>query len=67
MEDCISRPAWAKKVVRPHLKRKKLDMVVRTCHPSNHRKHKIGGSWSRLAWAKSVSKIARAKRTDSSG
>jgi hypothetical protein len=27
-------------------------MVVHTCHPSNGKKHKIGQSQSRLAWAK---------------
>jgi hypothetical protein len=32
---------------------KKLGMVVLDCHPSNSEKHKIGGLWSRLAWAKS--------------
>jgi hypothetical protein len=32
-----------------HLKRKKLDVVVGTCHPSDGGKHKIGGSWSKLA------------------
>jgi hypothetical protein len=31
---------------------KKLDVVARACHPSNGRKLKIGGWWSRIAWAK---------------
>jgi hypothetical protein len=31
----------------PHLKEKKL---MCACHPSYSRKHKIGGSSSRLAW-----------------
>jgi hypothetical protein len=37
----------------PISKEKKLGMVESTCHPSNDKKHKIGGSWSKLAWAKS--------------
>jgi hypothetical protein len=41
-----------KKFVRPHLKRKKLDMVMCTYHSSYSGKGKIGGSWSRPAWAK---------------
>jgi hypothetical protein len=55
--------AQAKRFLRPHLNRKKLGMVVCTCHPSEDRKHKIGGSWFRLTWAKSktISKITKAK------
>jgi hypothetical protein len=37
-----------KKFAISHFKGKKLGIVVvGTCHPSNSRKHKIGGSWSR--------------------
>jgi hypothetical protein len=36
-------------------------VVVGTCHPSDGGKHKIGGSWSKLAWTKSETLI-RAKR-----
>jgi hypothetical protein len=40
--------------------------MVHVCHPSKYRKHKIGESLSRLAWAKSEtppnSKIIRKKR-----
>jgi hypothetical protein len=46
------QPGW-----RPHLnekQKKKLDVMVHACHPSNGRKHKIGGSPSRqFSWAKS--------------
>jgi hypothetical protein len=52
-KDYISRPARAKKFVRPHLNGKKLGVVVCTCHPSDGRRLKIGGSWSSLPWAKS--------------
>jgi hypothetical protein len=44
---------------------KKVGVVVHTCHPSNDRKCKIGGSELRLAWAKKqnpICKISRAKR-----
>jgi hypothetical protein len=44
-----------KKFVRSHLNSKKLDMVAGFCHPSDGRKHQIGGSWFGLAWAKSES------------
>jgi hypothetical protein len=38
---------------RPHLNgEKKLSVVAYTFHPSNSGKFKIGGSWSRTAWAK---------------
>jgi hypothetical protein len=36
-------PDWAKKFVRPHLDGKKLGMAAGIYHPSNGRKHKIGG------------------------
>jgi hypothetical protein len=39
-----------KKFVRPHLNGIK---VVCFCYLSDGRKHKIGSSWSRPAWAKS--------------
>jgi hypothetical protein len=42
-----------KKFVRPHLNGIKLDVVMHTYQPSKGKKHKIGGSWSRLAWTKS--------------
>jgi hypothetical protein len=32
---------------------RKLDMVIHAYHPSNGTKHKIGGTWSRVAWEKS--------------
>jgi hypothetical protein len=52
--DHCSRPAWAKKFVRPYLKVKKLDVVVAyACHPSYGGKCKIGESAPRPAWAKS--------------
>jgi hypothetical protein len=38
--------------MRPHLNRNGV-AVVYTCRPSDDRKLKKGGSWSRLAWAKS--------------
>jgi ribosomal protein L31 len=34
-------------------KKKKLDLMMHTCHPSYFGNFKIGGSWSRPAWAKS--------------
>jgi hypothetical protein len=40
-------------------------MVVYICYPRNGRKHKIGGSQSRLDWAKSdnpISRIIRPKK-----
>jgi hypothetical protein len=39
--------------VRPHLNRKKLSLVAYTCHGSNSKKYKIGGSGARLAWVNS--------------
>jgi hypothetical protein len=36
---------------------KKLGTVAHTCHPSEFEKHKIGDSWSRLAWAKTRSYV----------
>jgi hypothetical protein len=53
-----------KKFERPYCNNdnKKLGGVVHACHPSNGGKRKIGGSWSRLAQAKSKKKINRAKR-----
>jgi hypothetical protein len=33
-EDHSSRTAWAKKIVRPHLNKKKLGLVAHNCHPS---------------------------------
>jgi hypothetical protein len=62
--DCGSRQARAKRFARPYL-RKKLGVVVHTCPTSYLRKAKIGGSWSRQAWAEKwdpISKITRAKR-----
>jgi ribosomal protein L31 len=47
-------------------KKKKLKVVVQACHPSFSGKCKIGGSKSRLTWAKKrdpIFKITRAKRT----
>jgi hypothetical protein len=41
-----------KTLARPHLKGKKLGMVVHTCHPSDGGKIKTGGSQSRPVWAK---------------
>jgi hypothetical protein len=35
--------------------KKMLHNMVCACHPSDSQKHKIGGSWSRLIWAKSKS------------
>jgi hypothetical protein len=37
----------------PYLNGKKLGVVPHICHPSHGRRHKIGGLWSRLNWAKS--------------
>jgi hypothetical protein len=55
-EEHCSMPAWTKKKKKncetPNLNRKKLTVVMCTCHPSYGRKFKIGGSQSRLAWAK---------------
>jgi hypothetical protein len=31
---------------------KNLGSITHTCHLTNSRKHKLEGSWSRLAWAK---------------
>jgi hypothetical protein len=64
MKDLGSRLAQAKKFVGPHL-RKKLGMMACACQHSDYRKHKIRGSWSRLAWAKKqdpIFKITKAKR-----
>jgi hypothetical protein len=36
-----------KTFARPHLNRKKLDMVAGICHLTYGRKYKIGGSWTR--------------------
>jgi hypothetical protein len=38
-----------KQFARPYLDGKKPEIVVCACHPSNGKKHKIGGLWSRLA------------------
>jgi hypothetical protein len=46
------QPKQKKFMRHPHLFRKKLGMVVHACHPSYCGKHKLGGSWSRPAWAK---------------
>jgi hypothetical protein len=64
-EDCGCRAAWAKKYGRPHLSRKKLNMV-HTCHPTYCGKHKIGEPESRLAWEKArpISKISKAERAE---
>jgi hypothetical protein len=51
------------RIVRPHLNRKKLGMVVHACHSHNSRKYKIG-LWSMLAWKRSKIKI-KAKRARS--
>jgi hypothetical protein len=51
-EDCGSRPALTKKFVRLHHKGKKPGILAYASHPSYSRKHKIGISQSRLAWAK---------------
>jgi hypothetical protein len=41
-------------------------MGAHACHPSNSRKYKIGGSQSRLVWAKSKTlSIIKAKRAGS--
>jgi hypothetical protein len=42
----------SKNVHRLHLNGKKLGVMAYTCHSSKDRKCKIGGLWSRLAWAK---------------
>jgi hypothetical protein len=45
-----------KKLGDPHLKKKKkLNVLACTCHPHNGGKLKVGGSQSRLVWAKSKS------------
>jgi hypothetical protein len=49
----MSGQSGPKMFVRLHLYRKKLDMVVYTCHLSEGGKHKIGELQSRPAWAKS--------------
>jgi hypothetical protein len=51
-EDRRSRP-HTKKFVRPHLNRKKLGMVLYTCHPRDGRKPEIGRLQSPSTWAKS--------------
>jgi hypothetical protein len=35
--------------------KKKVGLVVHVCHPSEEGKLKIGGLWSRLAWANVIS------------
>jgi hypothetical protein len=42
-----------KKFVETASQRKNLSMEVHSCRPSFIRKHKIGGSYTRLIWAKS--------------
>jgi hypothetical protein len=49
------KPAWAKKFRRFHLNGKNAGHGGHDCHPCNSRKLKIGGLWSRLAWAKTRS------------
>jgi hypothetical protein len=49
-ENCGSRPAQAKKFLRPHLSGKNLGTVTR--HTSFGRKHEIEGLQSRADWAK---------------
>jgi hypothetical protein len=49
-----------KKLKTPPSQEKKLAMVACTCHPSNNGKHKIGGLWSMLTWAKSETRGKRA-------
>jgi hypothetical protein len=48
-----------KKFARPHLHIKKLGMEACTYHPRNGRKHKIGGSLSRPAWAKKQDTVSK--------
>jgi hypothetical protein len=52
-----------KKFTRPHLNRKKLILVVYTCHTRYGSKSKIGRWWSRPVWTERdpISKITRAK------
>jgi hypothetical protein len=40
--------------MRPHFNGRKLGVVMHACHPSYGRKHKIGRSQSKLAWAKNM-------------
>jgi hypothetical protein len=52
-EDHGSKPVQVKKkFARPHLNGKELGVMVHACRPSDGKKHKIGESRSRLAWAK---------------
>jgi hypothetical protein len=51
--DCCFRPAQAKKkIVRSHLKGKKLEIMAYTCHFNKDRKQKIGELQSRPALGK---------------
>jgi hypothetical protein len=49
------------KVHKTPLNRKKLDMVMNACHPSNRGKLKIVGLQSRLAWAKSKTYLQKTR------
>jgi hypothetical protein len=47
----------AKKICETSISVEKNSMVVCACHPSYGTKYKIGGWWSRLAWAKARAHI----------
>jgi hypothetical protein len=46
-------PGKNKTVPRLHLNGKRVDTVVHASDARDRRKHKLGGSWSKPAWAKS--------------
>jgi hypothetical protein len=48
----VSSKKKKKKACKSPSQEKKSWARWHTCHPSDYRKHKLGGSWSRLAWAK---------------
>jgi hypothetical protein len=45
----------------------RINLGVEMCHPSDDRKHKIGGLWSRPAWVKSKTSISKITRTQKAG
>jgi hypothetical protein len=55
-EDCGSRSAWTKKLVRPHLYQR-LGTVAWTCNPNLFWRPRAGGSQSQVSPGKKVSEI----------